>query len=122
MTDISFIAFPAIVGVIYLIGAFLKAIGNETLDKFIPVICGFFGGVLGIIVYKTIPGYLPADNWLIALYIGIGSGLCSVGVNQIYKQFTKVDGSEYVSPDEAPIEEGEGEFELDETPENTEGK
>ena len=35
MTDISFIAFPAIVGVIYLIGAFLKAIGNETLDKFI---------------------------------------------------------------------------------------
>ena len=99
----DFIAFPAIVGVIYLIGALLKAINNETLDKFIPVICGFCGGILAIIVYKTIPGYLPADNWLIALYIGIGSGLASVGVNQIYKQFTKVDGVEYVSPDEEEV-------------------
>ena len=105
MNEISFIAFPAIVGVIYLIGAFLKAINNETLDKFIPVICGFCGGVLGIVVYKTIPGYLPADNWLIALYIGIGSGLASVGVNQIYKQFTK---EEYVVKDtdeDLPVDE-----------------
>lgn len=89
MNVFSFIVFPAIVGVVYLLGAALKAIGNATLDKFIPVICGFAGGVLAIVVYKTIPGYLPADNWLMALYIGIGSGLASVGVNQIYKQFTK---------------------------------
>ena len=109
MTDISFIAFPAIVGVIYLIGAFLKAINNETLDKFIPVICGFFGGVLGIIVYKTIPGYLPADNWLIALYIGIGSGLCSVGVNQIYKQFTKEEYYEKDTEEDLPLDEGDDE-------------
>ena len=47
------------------------------------------GGILGIVVFKTIPGYLPADNWLLALYVGIGSGLASVGVNQIYKQFSK---------------------------------
>ena len=104
MNEISFIAFPALVGVIYLVGAVLKAINNETLDRFIPVICGFCGGVLAIIVYKTIPGYLPADNWLIALYIGIGSGLASVGVNQIYKQFTK---EEYVVKDtdeDLPVE------------------
>jgi len=107
MNEISFIAFPALVGVIYLVGAVLKAINNETLDKFIPSICGFVGGVLAIIVYKTIPGYLPADNWLMALYIGIGSGLASVGVNQIYKQFTK---EEYVVKDtdeDLPLDEEE---------------
>ena len=107
MNDISFIAFPAIVGVIYLIGALLKAFNNETLDKFIPVICGFCGGVLAIIVYKTIPGYLPADNWLIALYIGIGSGLASVGVNQIYKQFTKEEYYEKDTEEDLPLDDGD---------------
>lgn len=89
MNDLTFLVFIPLAGVIYLIGACLKAIGNEKLDKFIPVICGLCGGILGVVVYKTIPGYLPADNWLLALYIGIGSGLASVGVNQIYKQFSK---------------------------------
>ena len=89
MNDLTFLVFVPLAGVIYLIGAALKAIGNETLDRFIPVICGFCGGILGIVVFKTIPGYLPADNWLLALYVGIGSGLAAVGLNQIYKQFTK---------------------------------
>lgn len=86
MNDLSFLVFVPIAGVIYIIGAALKAIGNDKLDKFIPVICGLSGGILGVIVFKTIPGYLPADNWLLALYVGIGSGLAAVGVNQIYKQ------------------------------------
>ena len=87
MSDLTFLVFVPITGVIYLLGASLKAIGNEKLDKFIPVICGLAGGILGIVVFKTIPNYLPADNWLLALYVGIGSGLCATGVNQIYKQF-----------------------------------
>lgn len=89
MNELTFLVFIPIAGVIYLIGAALKAIGNEKLDKFIPVICGLCGGILGVVVFKTIPGYLPADNWLLALYVGIGSGLAAVGVNQIYKQFSK---------------------------------
>ena len=89
MNDLTFLVFIPLAGVIYLLGAALKAIGNETLDRFIPVICGLAGGILGVVVFKTIPGYLPADNWLLALYVGIGSGLASVGVNQIYKQFSK---------------------------------
>lgn len=89
MTDLTFLVFVPLAGVIYLLGAALKAIGNEKLDRFIPTICGLAGGILGVIVFKTIPGYLPADNWLLALYVGIGSGLAAVGVNQIYKQFTK---------------------------------
>ena len=75
MNDLGFIAFPAIVVICYLAGATLKAINNEVLDKFIPVICGFIGGALGVIVFLTIPGYIPAENWLMALAIGIVSSL-----------------------------------------------
>lgn len=89
MNDLGFIAFPAIVVICYLAGATLKAINNEVLDKFIPVICGFIGGALGVIVFLTIPGYIPAQNWLMALAIGIVSGFAATGVNQVYKQFSE---------------------------------
>lgn len=111
MNELGFIAFPAIVVICYLAGATLKAINNETLDKFIPVICGFIGGILGVIVFNTIPNYIPADNWLMALAIGIVSGFAATGINQVYKQFTQVEGFEYISEDEAPIEEGDPEAE-----------
>lgn len=89
MNDLGFIAFPAIVVICYLVGATLKAINNEILDKFIPVICGFVGGILGVLVFNTIPNYIPADNWLMALAIGIVSGFASTGINQVYKQFSE---------------------------------
>lgn len=101
----DFVAFPAIVILCYLVGATLKAINNESLDKFIPVICGFVGGVLGVVVFLTIPGYIPAQNWLMALAIGIVSGFASVGVNQIYKQFTKEEFIDGIAEDEEPAEE-----------------
>ena len=107
MNELGFIAFPAIVVICYLAGATLKAINNESLDKFIPVICGFLGGLIGVIVFLTIPGYIPADNWLMALAIGIVSGFAATGINQVYKQFSQVEGFEYISEDEAPLEEGE---------------
>ena len=105
MNDLGFIAFPAIVVICYLAGATLNAIGNEVLDKFIPVICGTIGGVLGVVVFNTIPNYIPADNWLMALAIGIVSGFAATGINQVYKQFTKVEGFDYVSPDELPVDD-----------------
>lgn len=108
MNDLGFIAFPAIVVICYLIGATIKAINNETLNKFIPVICGFVGGILGVVVFKTIPGYIPAENWLMALAIGIVSGFAATGINQVYQQFTK---EEYVSLDttdeDLPLDEEE---------------
>lgn len=107
MNELGFIAFPAIVAICYLIGATFKAINNDTLNKFIPMICGFVGGILGVIVFKTIPGYIPADNWLMALAIGIVSGFASTGINQVYQQFTK---EEYVVKDteeDLPLEDGD---------------
>jgi len=111
MNDLGFIAFPAIVVISYLAGATLKAINQETLDKFIPVICGFIGGALGVIVFNTIPGYIPADNWLQALAIGIVSGFAATGVNQVYKQFTQEEYVEKETEEDLPLDEDAEEVE-----------
>lgn len=82
----EFVAFPAIVVICYLVGFTCKKIGNEALDKFIPAICGTLGAILGVVVFFTIPNFIPADNWLVAVAIGIVSGFSATGINQIYKQ------------------------------------
>lgn len=82
----QFVAFPAIVVICYLAGLICKTIGNEKLDKFIPSICGVLGAILGVVIFLTIPNFIPADNWAIAIAIGIVSGLSATGINQIYKQ------------------------------------
>lgn len=82
----EFVAFPAIVVMCYLAGAICKTIGNEKLDKFIPVICGVIGAILGVVIFLTIPNFIPAENWAVAVAIGIVSGFSATGINQIYKQ------------------------------------
>ena len=66
-----------------------KAFKNEVLDSIIPVICGVVGAILGVVIFLTIPNFIPADNWAVAVAIGIVSGLSATGANQIYKQLTK---------------------------------
>lgn len=99
-TVFGIVTVPAIIIACYILGAVLKAIGNEGLDKFIPPILGTFGGALGVVVFYTIPNYLPAENWLLAFAVGAASGLVSVGVNQIYKQFKADEFYEAESDDE----------------------
>lgn len=82
----EFVAFPAIVIICYFAGMVCKSFGNEKLDKFIPDICGFLGAVLGLVIYFAVPNFIPAENWVVALVIGIVSGLSATGINQIYKQ------------------------------------
>lgn len=82
----EFVAFPAIVVMCYLVGLGCKTFGNGSLDKFIPVICGVVGAILGVVMFLTIPNFIPADNWAVAIAIGIVSGLSATGVNQVYKQ------------------------------------
>jgi len=82
----EFVAFPAIVVMCYLAGAICKTIGNEKLDKFIPVICGVIGAILGVVIFASIPNFIPAENWAVAVAIGIVSGFSATGINQIYKQ------------------------------------
>lgn len=85
----EFIALPAIVVICYLIGFGLKTVGNEKVDNFIPVICGISGAILGIAIFLTIPDYIAADNWAVAVAVGIVSGFSATGVNQVYKQLVQ---------------------------------
>ena len=91
----------------YILGAVLKGLGKEKLDKFIPEILAVFGGCIAVLIYNTIPNYLPAyaQNWFAAFILGTVSGLVAVGVNQIYKQL-KTPSEDYidgVAEDEEPV-------------------
>lgn len=65
-----------------------QAVKATKLDnKWLPVIAGASGAVLGIVGLLTMPGY-PAKDYLTAVAVGIVSGLAATGVNQVYKQLT----------------------------------
>jgi predicted branched-subunit amino acid permease len=84
---LDFVAVPAIVVITYFIGLIIKNFGK--LDKWIPIICGGSGAIIALVAFFTIPGYIPAENWLVAIVLGIVSGLSSTGANQVYKQLKK---------------------------------
>ena len=73
----------AITVISYLVGMGCKAYGK--IDKWIPVIVGTVGALLGTVGLYTIPDF-PAQDILNALAVGIASGLASTGANQIVKQ------------------------------------
>ena len=76
----------AITVICYLVGMACKATGK--IDKWIPVIVGVVGGILGVVGWKTIAQF-PAEDILNAIAVGIASGLASTGVNQIVKQLSQ---------------------------------
>lgn len=78
----------AIVVIAYLVGLGAKLISTIP-DEAIPVIVGVAGGILGVVGMYIMPDF-PAKDVLNAVAIGIVSGLASTGVNQIYKQATKL--------------------------------
>ena len=66
-----------------------EAVKLTSLDeKWIPVLCGVMGGILGVVASYVMPNY-PADNILDAIAIGIVSGLAATGAHQIGKQLSK---------------------------------
>lgn len=86
--------FTNVVGVIgitiicYLVGLAVKASGLD--NKWIPIIVGVLGAVLGVLGMYFMPDF-PANNIIDALAVGIVSGLASTGADQIVKQLTKSD-------------------------------
>ena len=79
-------AVPVITVIAFLIGLAVKLMPLN--DKWIPVICGFCGGVLGIVAMCVMPDF-PVKDPLTSVAVGIVSGLASTGAHQIYKQLTK---------------------------------
>lgn len=62
-------------------GAKATAIDN----KWLPVICGGLGGVLGIVGMRIMPDF-PAQDIITAAAVGVVSGFAATGVHQAYKQ------------------------------------
>lgn len=76
----------AITVISYLVGMGCKAYGK--IDKWIPVIVGTTGAILGVVGLYTISNF-PAEDVLNAVAVGIASGLASTGANQVVKQLTQ---------------------------------
>ena len=70
----------------YLIGEIIKL--TKINHKYIPVIVGIAGGILGIVAINVIPDF-PASDRMTALAVGIVSGLAATGANQVVKQLKK---------------------------------
>lgn len=76
----------AITVLTYIVGAIVKA--TKLDNKWIPIICGIFGAVVGVIAfYLGMPDF-PANDVITAAAVGAASGFAATGVNQIGKQLS----------------------------------
>ncbi len=57
-------------------------------NKWIPLLCGLCGALLGWAALRAMPGF-PAGNWIDALALGAASGLAATGLDQLGKQLTE---------------------------------
>ena len=73
----------AITVIAYLLGEVAKA--SRLDNKWIPIICGVTGGLLGLLGMAVMPVF-PAEDVITALAVGIVSGLAATGADQIRKQ------------------------------------
>lgn len=75
----------AITIIALLIGMCVKSI--DSIDnKFIPIICGFTGLILGIVAFITKMSDFPANDMITAAAVGTVSGLAATGLNELAKQ------------------------------------
>ena len=76
----------SVVGITVICYLAAMAVKATSLDnKWIPVICGVLGAVLGIVGMFAMPDY-PANDYITAVAVGIVSGLAATGGNHVYKQ------------------------------------
>ena len=74
----------AITVICYLIGLSVKVLPLD--DKYIPMIVGICGAILGVIGYVSGMPDFPAQDIITAIAVGIVSGLAATGADQIKKQ------------------------------------
>lgn len=78
---------PAITVICFLAAEILKRFPLE--NKWIPVVCGCLGGLLGLCAACFFPDY-PDENLYAAMSVGIISGFAATGVHQMYKRLVSV--------------------------------
>ena len=81
------LAIPAILIICFLVAEFVKAF-DKIDNKWLPLICGAFGGCLGLLAMFIMPDF-PAHDYITAFAVGVVSGLGATGAHQVYKQLTK---------------------------------
>ena len=85
--DFGIASVAAITVICYLAGQVVKA--TDIDNKWIPVICGVLGAILGpVALFTGVPDF-PATDSLTAVAVGIVSGLAATGINQVAKQMSK---------------------------------
>ena len=89
--DFGIAGVAAITVICYLIAQGVKA--TPINNKWLPVICGALGGILGVVGLMIMPDF-PASDYMTSVAIGIVSGLAATGANQIYKQLAKNNESD----------------------------
>ena len=85
--DFGIASVAAITVIAYLVGMAAKDV-TIVEDKWIPVIVGVTGMILGVAGLYVMPDF-PAKDVINAAAIGIVSGLAATGINQIGKQLHK---------------------------------
>ena len=86
--DFGSLTIMGIAIIAYLCGLIARALPLE--NKWIPIICGVCGMVLGIVGLYIMPDF-PANNWIDAAAVGIASGLAATGADQVYRQLNPSD-------------------------------
>lgn len=94
----GFANIPAIVVICMLIAEGLK-LKTKVSNEYLPVICGFIGGALGILAMYVMADF-PAADPITAAAIGIASGFAATGVHQAYKQVKNSNNTEMGSDQE----------------------
>ena len=85
--DFGIASVAAITAIVYLIGQIVKTI-NKVDNKWIPIICGTAGLLLGIAAFYIGMPDLPAADPITAAAVGCVSGLSATGINQAIKQLS----------------------------------
>lgn len=85
----GFLNVAAITMICYLVGMGVKV--SKLDDKFIPVIVGAVGGLIGALAFCTGMPDFPASDIITAIAVGISSGLAATGANQAVKQLKQND-------------------------------
>lgn len=84
--DLGILAIPAIVVVVFVLVEAVKA--TKIDNKWLPVIAGTFGGILGEVAMFIMQDF-PANDYITAFAVGAVSGFAATGIHQVYKQLTK---------------------------------
>jgi FtsH-binding integral membrane protein len=91
MDTLNFMTVPIIAAVVYGVLTIVKKAtkDNEKVLRFLPLIAGGLGAILGIIAFFALPDIIPATDAFTAILVGGASGLAATGTNQIVKQLQK---------------------------------